>query len=343
MHIARLQKRYLTEHQSNSRSILGSCQCPTGFHGEKAFNVTSRPPVENARDIKVCNLNLHSSILKPHTMSLTKEEIEAHFERAAETYEDNFPLMKVYAAAAINSVPPITPSSVVHDNASGPGIVAGVILSSPSFASGSELPKIHATDLSNAMIKILKKKPWADKVDAQVMNSLELTFPDATFTHSFTNFTLMMMPLDDAKKAAAEIYRTLQPGGTAEVSTWQKLGPMDLFKEVVQQIKPDAVVHDVGPIRAHWMAQEMLRDVLVAGGFKTEQIEIKAVARDIPGSMWGKEGMQSFNQILTKQVTEGWEDGEREAFLKALEERIAQEQKEPRNYQMIAWIAVAKK
>jgi len=276
-------------------------------------------------------------------MSPTKEEIEAHFERSAETYEETFPVMKAYAEVAIDSVPPITPSSVVHDNASGPGIVSGVILSSPSFASSTNLPKIYATDLSDAMIKILKKKPLADKVDAQVMNSLELTFPDATFTHSFTNFAVMGMSLDDAKKAASQIYRTLQPGGTAEVSTWKKLGYMVMFKEVVHQIKPGAVVYEGGPIPAQWMTQETLRDVLVGGGFKTEQIEIKAVARDISGSVWAKEGMQTFTQMMTKLVTESWEDGEREAFLKALEERIAQEQKEPRNYQMIAWIAVAKK
>jgi len=123
-------------------------------------------------------------------MAPTTEQYEAIFERTAETYEDTFePLVKFYATEAIKSVPSITSSSVVHDNASGPGIVTAAIIS--SFASSSDLPKIYATDLSGARIKKLNAKPWADKVDAQVMNAMELTFPDAMFTHSFTNFVFV--------------------------------------------------------------------------------------------------------------------------------------------------------
>jgi len=274
-------------------------------------------------------------------MAPTKEEIEAHFERAAETYEDSFPVMKFYAAEAVNSAPSVTSSSVVHDNGSGPGTVTAVILSSPSFASGSELPKLYATDLSGAMIKALKKKPWAEKVDAQVMDAMELTFPDSTFTHSFTNDVLIAMPLDDAKKAATQIYRTLQPGGTAVVTTWRKLGYMGMFKDVVHQVKPGTFVGEGGLIPDHWMTEETLRDVLVAGGFKTEQIEIKSVSHAVPGTMWKSEGMQTFKQFLTKEVIENWEEGKRKEFVKALEERIIQE--ESIEYQIVAWIAIAKK
>ena len=283
-----------------------------------------------------------TSILQSHTMAPTTEQYEAIFERTAETYEDTFePLMKFYATEAIKSVPSIISSSVVHDNASGPGIVTAAILS--SFASSSDLPKIYATDLSGAMIKKLNAKPWADKVDAQVMNAMELTFPDAIFTHSFTNFGLMFMTLGDAGKAAGQLYRTLQPGGTAEISTWRKLGYMDIFKEVVDQVKPGAVVDDNVPIASHWMKEETLRDVLITGGFKTEQIAIKSVSHEVPGHMWACDGMLSIKQLLIQRVTENWEDGERESFVKAFEERIVQEQKVPRYYQVIAWIAIAKK
>jgi len=273
-------------------------------------------------------------------MTATREEVNAHFERLAEAYEDSYPLMKLFAADAIESVPPITSSSVVHDNACGPGIVTGAILSSPSFTSGFDIPKIYATDLSGAMIKKLKTKPWADNVDAQVMNSAELAFPDATFTHSFTNFALMTMPQDDAEKAAAQIYRTLQPGGTAEISTFRKMSYMDLFKKAADQVKPGTVVNEGGAIPAHWMKEETLRDVLVAGGFKSEQIEIKSISHDFPADA----GMRGFNQLLlTKQVTKGWENAEREVFVKVLERQIDEDIKVQKNYEMIAWIAIAKK
>jgi len=273
-------------------------------------------------------------------MSATREEVSAYFDGLADVYEDSYPLMKLFAVDAIKSVPPITSSSVVHDNACGPGVVTGAILSSTSFTSGSELPKIYATDLSGPMIKKLKTKPWADKVDAQVMNSAELAFPDATFTHSFTNFALPTMPQDDAEKAAAQIYRTLQPGGTAEISIFRKMSYLDLFKKAADQVKPGTVVNEGGAIPAHWMKEETLRDVLVAGGFKSEQIQIKSVSRDLPANA----GMRCFNQLpVTKQITKGWEDAEREAFMKALEKLNDEDIKLQKSYEVIAWIAVANK
>jgi len=44
---------------------------------------------------------------------------------------------------------------------------------------------------------------------------------------------------------------------------------------------------------------------------------------------------------LTKEVIENWEEGERKEFVKALEERIILE--ESIEYQIVAWIAIAKK
>ena len=38
-------------------------------------------------------------------MAPTEEEDKAHFGRAAETYEDSFPVMNFYAAEAVNSAP----------------------------------------------------------------------------------------------------------------------------------------------------------------------------------------------------------------------------------------------
>jgi len=51
--------------------------------------------------------------------------------------------------------------------------------------------------------------------------------------------------------------------------------------------------------------------------------------------------MQTFKQFLTKEVIENWEEVEHEEFVKALEERIVQE--ESTEYQIIAWIVIAKK
>ena len=111
----------------------------------------------------------------------------------------------------------------------------------------------------------------------------------------------------------------------------------------MHQVKPGTVVSNGGLIPEHWVKEEILQDVLVAGGFKIEQIEIKSVLSRMSflgPLMWASEGMQTFKQFLTK-VIENWEEVEREEFVKALEERIVRE--ESTEYQIIAWIVIAKK
>jgi ubiquinone/menaquinone biosynthesis C-methylase UbiE len=95
--------------------------------------------------------------------------------------------------------------------------------------SPGENAEVHATDIAPAMIKIVQKKNWSNFC-AEVMDAQCLTFPDNEFTHSFTKFAIMAMPGPD--KAAAHIYRTLKPGGTAVITTWKDIGYMVVFHEV---------------------------------------------------------------------------------------------------------------
>ena len=116
----------------------------------------------------------------------------------------------------------------ILDNAYGPGIVTGEIRKN---LPPSNIPQIHAVDFSPRMIDELRHKAEFEKwthVNAAVMDAENLTFEDDKFSHSITNFGIFLFL--DPVKAAAEIYRTLQPGDVAVVTSWSKLGWLDLLQ-----------------------------------------------------------------------------------------------------------------
>jgi ubiquinone/menaquinone biosynthesis C-methylase UbiE len=123
---------------------------------------------------------------------------------------------------------PSAPSfgSVVLDNACGPGVVTEEIMQLHSQDRNSdERPKIYAVDLAPSMTAALQHKcvtqGWTN-IERGTMNAQGLAFPDGIFIHSYMNFGIFFLP--DAEKGAAQIHRTLKPGGFAVVTVWAKMG-----------------------------------------------------------------------------------------------------------------------
>jgi hypothetical protein len=82
----------------------------------------------------------------------------AQVDKFASTYEDVSTPMKGIATHLLSISSPLNPSSIIHDNASGPGIVTGEILQLPRFTHSTNHPSIHATDISPAMIRALEAR-----------------------------------------------------------------------------------------------------------------------------------------------------------------------------------------
>ncbi|KAF9526751.1 S-adenosyl-L-methionine-dependent methyltransferase [Crepidotus variabilis] len=123
------------------------------------------------------------------------------------------------AQYALTLVPPITQTSIVHDNGCGYGAVTSLIASSATIPR-----KIHATDLvppCEAYVREQANKNGWDFVETATMDATNLTgFANDTFTHSINNFILQ--PIIDPAKAAKEIYRTVKAasaGGSAIATT----------------------------------------------------------------------------------------------------------------------------
>lgn len=274
-------------------------------------------------------------------------QMSEHFEKVATTYESNngdvtnaMCRRLIELCGPSGSFPsPITSTSVIHDNASGPGVLAGEVLRLPGVASGN-VSRIHCTDFSPAMIRVLESKGWGQKygVEALVMDSQALSFPDNTFTHSFTNLGIFALP--DPLEGMKEIHRTLQPEGLAIVTTIKDAGWVLPFQRAQKRVRPGDEIWP-GLLAPEWSESTHLKELAVKGGFKDGDVQLQSFA--VSFSM--KDFAQKQGQIIsmaTKALTKDWLEEEATKFDGVLREEVDREIESDAS-KIEIWIAVAKK
>jgi ubiquinone/menaquinone biosynthesis C-methylase UbiE len=277
--------------------------------------------------------------------SKTSFDPSSHFEKVASTYEQTSTVMKEIASHLLNLSPPLTPDSVIHDNAAGPGIITGEILRLPQYSQGS-FPTIYATDYSPAMIRALEARAARDGwpshvVKAQVMNSMDLSaFADNTFTHTYMAAAIFLIP--NPIQAIAEIKRTLRPGGVALVTSFEKQGFIEVFQDAQKAIRPDAPLWE-GPLPAEWLTETKLRAVMEGGGFQADRVEIQRQSAWLEGEVWSKPAMVSMVKGFIAMITSGWSEAERARFEEVLRQNLSSEEVRSRKYEMKGFVAVARK
>ncbi|OJJ63573.1 hypothetical protein ASPSYDRAFT_38147 [Aspergillus sydowii CBS 593.65] len=117
--------------------------------------------------------------------------------------------------------PKVDASSIILDNACGTGIMTSEILG--LFPNAK--PRLFAADLAPSMItnfsNVARAKGWLndaeDGLTISIMDAEDLTYPDNTFMHLYTNLGFLFFP--QAEKAAAYMYCILKVGGTAFILT----------------------------------------------------------------------------------------------------------------------------
>jgi ubiquinone/menaquinone biosynthesis C-methylase UbiE len=271
------------------------------------------------------------------------EKMNKKFDEFASFYEEAFAAgTRPIAADALTHMPPITSSSVIHDNACGPGVVTFLIADNASTKSLDPLPIIHATDLADGMIKATQagiETRKLDNVKAKIMNAQDFVgFGDEMFTHSITNFVIFSLP--DPAKAASEIYRTLKPGGVAAVTTWRHTGSVGLFNRVQKYVRPNKPI--VAPMSKDWSEDWKIAEVMEEGGFSKDKI--KVVQRD---SVWQPSSVDEMVEKLSHPYwgafQQGWSEDEKAKWPGAVRECLSEEERSTGSLRMDAWICIATK
>ncbi|KAJ9618776.1 hypothetical protein H2203_008981 [Taxawa tesnikishii (nom. ined.)] len=284
-------------------------------------------------------------------MAGRSDNLQKHFNINASIYDQQTGgCTRAMAKHILTLLPPITSTSVIHDNACGPGVATSEILSQYTFQHPSlPLPTIHATDFASAMVSLIPSllqgnssdhgKEWASHVQTAVMDGCDLSaFPDGTFTHSVTNFGLFAFP--DAVKGVSEIYRVLKPGGVAVVTTWKRARNLEVAQQAQQAIRPD--LPTFRPVGDEWLTDSHLLNVLRDGGFEREGIAISS--KEVRGQFPSLEALIAvFEGPFWQPAKKGWRAEDLAKWEGDLKKAMTEEEKREASLGMTAWIAVARK
>jgi ubiquinone/menaquinone biosynthesis C-methylase UbiE len=275
---------------------------------------------------------------------MSKEtNVKQRFDGMAKWYDDVIRQATLpYARHILSIMPPITPTSIIHDNACGTGLVTFEILS--RFPPGPNVarPTIYATDISEGMISSLQgllasRSDLTSSIHVSVQDAMSLSpFSSETFTHSIMNFALSFVP--DATCAAREIFRTLKTGGTMAVTTWHMNGLVDLIHRTQKTIRPD--LPERGFHLQEWVEEGKLRTTLEQAGFEPSKIRIEAKEEN----SWPVETvMKVMMSDFTVGARNGLTDEEKERWGEVAWECLLESEKNSGMVRTVAWVAVAKK
>lgn len=232
------------------------------------------------------------------------------------TYETTGGLVTAqFAAHNLTLIPPIQDGAIIHDNACGSGTVSRLLLSTANPAS----LEIHATDIDPPFVTALSHAALQNKwpISATLQKSEALSFSDATFTHSFTNIAIFFT-LGAGLDGAREIYRTLQPGGTAVVNCWAHVTWLLPVRAVHEHIRPGKPFPT--PVVA-WHDGRHIRKVMRDAGFKEEDTRIErsdawAVVKRSGLREWAEKSWAYLGGIA------GWFEGDEEAWNQAVDKLV---------------------
>ncbi|KAF2837235.1 S-adenosyl-L-methionine-dependent methyltransferase, partial [Patellaria atrata CBS 101060] len=244
--------------------------------------------------------------------------MKAMFEELADNYDkESGGICADVAKQFLPLLPPITSSSVVHDNACGTGGVTEVILNSQDWK--GELPRIYGTDIAEGMLKQfdakIEKNGWGERVTTQAMEGSDLSaLPDSTFTHSICN--MGYFAFKDGIAGAKHMYRTLAPGGVLVVTGWSKPRTVELAHLTQKVVRPDEPV--CWPLSEDWKNPKKGMGALAEGGFKEDNMEVKyftatgdvGSGETIIGAMTHGFG-RMFRQGYSEEETERWREAMR--------------------------------
>ena len=180
----------------------------------------------------------------------------------------------ILASEVQTSEKPIDSNSVVHDNAAGPGVATAGIYA--TLGPDSMPKEILISDNNDGMVTGARESFNSPSITCKTLDAHDLSsLADNHFTHSITNFSIFTFTKPEL--AMSEVFRTLQPGGKAVVTSWRRFAVLPIVHKIQKTLRHDLPLMPVpGP---RFFEEGELEKVLIAAGFTTNNL--KSFSRDI--------------------------------------------------------------
>jgi len=266
-----------------------------------------------------------------------KSSLPEYFRKLAANYAYNTGnSTKNLFAKTLDHIAPISSDSTIHDNACGPGTASEVLLSAFPETDFT----IIATDMVPTMIDALNVKipeqDWSSKVTTATMNSQSLQLPDATFTHSITNFSIFNFA--ETLACVKEINRTLKPGGQAVITTWKYFGVGELIHETQRRIRPDLPLMKYSGVE--WHSADAIKEVMASAAFDETRIDVLEKTQIVTGEDLA--GIIDFARgPFSEPARIGWTDEEKDKWPKTLNEIVEEDRQKYGGVKFEMWAVLA--
>ena len=236
----------------------------------------------------------------------------------------------------IVALAPINKTSVIHDNAAGPGTATSVLVDNISAV---DLPRILITDNVPAMVAGARDSFGSiPTITAVEMDSLKLDFLDSHFTHSILNFSIFTMA--EPLKCLQETYRTLRDGGVAALLTWRRFGAGEVIHAAQRLVRPDLMPMAIP--NKEFMCEGVLAEMVVKAGFSEEKVKVLEKKVVVKGQ--DLEGLKGFFlSDFTKPARNGWTEQEVAQWPEAIEQAVQDEISREGGVLFEVWVVLATK
>ena len=144
--------------------------------------------------------------------------------------------------------------------------------------------KLIASDISEEMLAVAKKKLGHLDIDWQNIDAQELPFSDNSIDLVICCFGYMFVP--DKPRAFAEVYRVLRPGGHFIFTTWDKLvnNPASYISRCIAEEYLEKPLPASDDLPTSMSDEMVIRSLLQASGFSKLSIEKVKLISVIPSA-----------------------------------------------------------
>src|SRR5687767_9401826 len=164
--------------------------------------------------------------------------------------------------------------------------------------------KLIASDISPDMLAVAKEKSNAPNIEWRIMDAQQIPFDDNSIDLVVCCFGYMFVP--DKRKAFAEVYRVLRPGGMLLFSTWDKLelnGASQVYRTVAKKYLPEPLPETYN-LPFSMNDETNIREMLSAAGFskiKTEKVKLFSTSSTAKLAAEGlTQGGTIYNEIMSR-------------------------------------------